>query len=503
VRTRPRFLSRLAQTWRHLLDLAFALLCMRFLFAASHDADWTFQVIGLASFGVAWWNPSASLFAFVLGLSLLGGLQQTVLFTSYSVLLVVISSTWLGLWVRQLYPSPKKSPIEAAKAPFRLCDGITLLIELLATAALLFLLIQIWQHRAIPDFWPRFWQQSRHGPTDPFYFLSSAFLWLHGLFFFRAVRRHSGSGLLAPEGVQFALLTNSVVLLVFFALQLGLDLPARWVPGFQSPYEDIATFGIMATCLLIFNLVSLRRGLSRALLSLHGSLAVGLVAAVVGSWSRGTWLVAAVFISLLALLRLPRHLAAIIFGLLLGGIVFVNLNSGRPRVAQGPYWDRLASLVRLENPDSKSRDRIELYYKGLAMVRERPWTGHGIGTFYERETRYARPGDPWATLPQLPHNLLLQLATEQGLVIASLFAFLMGATLWLGTRQWLVASRDIAADPDRLPGGKPGSPSPVVLGLTAMIAAYLQANLTWDILTVHATQPWLFFFFLSAFLLFV
>jgi O-antigen ligase len=480
--------------WRALLNLGFSVLCIRFLVAAGHDADWTLDLLGVTGFGLAWWRPFASLFALILGFSLLNGLETSTLLAPYSPLLVVASSMWLGVSLRRVLAVPA-APEENPSAD-RPGGWISPLVEVLATVALLFLFVQIWEHRVVTGFWEQFWHRAIHGPGDPSYFLTSAFLWLHGLFYFRAVREHPGSGLLTPEGIKLVFFVNAVVLVVFFGLQSILDFPVRWVAGFQSPYEDIATFGIMAASILIFCLTLWRRTpWPRALLL--GLAAILLAIAVGASWSRGSYLACAVFLGLLALLRLPRYLAVLVPVALVGAVIGLNLNAGRISLVNRPYLERLMALVRFEKPETKSSGRFELYQKAWAMIQERPWTGHGSGSFYGNETAYSRPGDPNATMHQLPHNILLQLAAEQGLPVAGLFICLVGATLWGGARCWFARGRlKTAASTD---GPEDANALRLLaLGLTLALGAYLQANLTWDILLVHPTQPFFFWFLMAA-----
>ena len=478
--------------WRALLNLGFGLLCLRFLFAAGQSADWTFGLLTVTGFGLAWWRPSAGLFVLVLSLPLIGGLEKTVLSLPYSAVLAIASSLWLGLSARKLFRiPPARSPGGAsASAGQRPVAWPDLLVEVLAIIALVSLGIQIWRQDAAPDFWRHFWQQTSHGTGDPAYFLTAGFLWLHGLFNLRALRESEG---ITPGGIKLVFLVHGILLLFFFGLEWLVDLPARWTPGFQSPYEDIATFGIMAACGLLLCLTLMRReSWPRTLLLGMGTLL--LVVAVGASWSRGTWLTSAVFLCVLALLRLPRTVAIVVPAILLSTVVLLNLNANRIPLESQSFLERLMSLVRFEDPRNKS-DRFDLYQKAWVMIRAQPWTGHGIGTFYNLSPRYARQDDPNGAMPQLPHNILLQLAAEQGVPAATLFIGLIGWILWRGIRCWN-SYRRLAV------GGEEGetarSIAHLTLALTLALGAYLQANMTWDILMVHPSQPYFFWFLMAA-----
>ena len=142
----PPSLATLKRSWHALLNLGFSLLCIRFLYAAGQGADWTLVLLGATSFGLACWRPSASLFALILGFSLLSGLEKSTLFAPYSALLVVASSLWLGLALRRLLSaSARQRPPEAAESTEQKSAWVVAVVDLLATLALVILFFQIWQ----------------------------------------------------------------------------------------------------------------------------------------------------------------------------------------------------------------------------------------------------------------------------------------------------------------------------------------------------------------------
>jgi O-antigen ligase len=469
--------------WRASLDLGFSLLCARFLFAAI-AADWTQLPLGLAALGIAWWRPAAAPFVLALCFAFLGGLGKTVL--PFPALLLVASSMWLGMTLGKLARRIFRHQAEM-KIPVAAEDRATLVVDLLATVALASVLADIWHHRADPGFFPGFWRQTVHAPADPAYFLTSSFLWLHGLFYFHALRSEPASGALTPGGIRLVFGLNALVLLFFFGVQAGWEFPFRWTPGFQSPFEDIGTFGAMAACFLVFHLALLPAASWRQTV-LHALGALLLAVAVVLAWSRGTWLAASIFVGLLALLRLPRLPALLLLGGLAGAVLLINLNTARMTLPDRPYLERLVTLVRFEGFAEKFQHsgRLDLYRRSLAMIRARPLAGHGLGSFYRTSPAYARPGETTTELEQ-PHNILLQLAAEQGLPAALLFAGLMFAVLRRGIRGWLARDRK-------------GNDARLMLALVLVLGLYLEANLTWDLLLVHLTQPFFFWFLIAALL---
>lgn len=488
----PQFLYRVRRLWNSLLGLGFGALCVRFLFAANREFDGVPALFTIAGFALGYLRPLASLSVLALSFSLLSGLERTVLHAAHSTHVIFASALWLGWSLRKFLPNSPPDPadtgIQRSNSPTGGAGWMILIVEMLMAVALLSVLVQIMQQRATPGFGARFGQQASFGPSDPLYFLTSGFLWLHGLFYFRALNR---SNLITNYYAKLVFLVNGIVLMFFFNVQWLLEVPFHWTPGFQSPFEDIATFGIMAVCQLIF-LIALPRRDSPLWLILHSAFALFLLIAVGASWSRGTWLAGGTFLVIYAVLRLPRSLAVVIPVALLGTVILLNLNAERISLMNLSFLNRLVSLVRFEEPRIKSSVRIELYHKAWAMIQIRPWTGHGIGTFAVRGPAYARPGDPNAAAPQLAHNILLQLATEQGIPVTILFACLIGWPFTLGLRCWILRRRiKIVAPPE------PEDVRSMTLALTMALGAYIQANMTWDMLLVHPTQPFFFWFLVA------
>jgi hypothetical protein len=488
-----RFSSSLRPVGRALLGVGFGFVCIRFLYAANREADWTVTMLSLVGFTLACWRPAASLLALALGSPLISGLEQTVLDLPCSALLVIASSVWLGLpcgqWLRAWRggASGQLPPGAPSLAPPR----FLLVVELLAAIALISFFMQIWRHSAGDGWGARILSAAAGGTGDASHVLP-ALVWLHGLFYFRALREYCPADWITPDGIRFAVGMHSAVLVFFLGVQWALDFPARWTPGFQSPYEDIATLGIMAGCLLIFSVITLRRA-SPAGSLLAGAGVLLLAVAVGASWSRGAWLATGTFLVVLMWLRLPR--AVSLAGLLtvLAAVLLLNLNARSISAAREPHLDRLLALVRLEDPRVKSSERFNLYHKAVAMIRVHPWTGHGIGGFRALSPSYARPGDPYGERPQFAHNILLQLAAEQGVPAALLFAVLIGWALGRGISCWRLFRR--CHEPAAV-----RSWAFLALALTLALGAYVQANLTWEILLVHPTQPFSFWFLIAALL---
>ena len=347
---------------------------------------------------------------------------------------------------------------------------VQLAIDVLITAVLASLVVQIIRHEDSPELWKVFWNQSGFGYGDPLYFITSAFVWLQGLFFFRMLsakgteewgnegardkgeeqgalnkgRSAGGEGVSAWIKPAFAV--YGVTLVVFFLFQFCLNVPERHdTTTYCSPFEDIHSFGSIAIAVFVYTIASWQKR-SWAWTFLYGIGVIALLALVVASWSRATWLAGALVLLLVAWIRLPKRWTAGLVAAVATAVLVLNVNANRESWNQNIYLHRLITLVRLEKPSSKAPDRLNLYHKAIGMIREHPFVGHGIGSIYLTSVRFAQPGDPYAEVPNFAHDFLLQMAAELGTPAAALFAALIGTALWRGYR----AARSLA----EVPGSK-------------------------------------------------
>jgi len=104
---------------------------------------------------------------------------------------------------------------------------------------------------------------------------------------------------------------------------------------------------------------------------------------------------------------------------------------------------------------------------------------------------YAEPDDPYATKPDFAHNVFLQIAAEEGVPIAALFAGLIAWTLGCGFCTWL---RQRAAT------AKCSADALLILGATLALGAYLQTQMTANSLNVYVSNQFFFWFLMVAIL---
>jgi O-antigen ligase len=504
--------------------MAFLLCCLRVQAAtlcseAPHLAVSATLLVGGILLGT--WNPGAALFAFTLSVPLLNGLGQTGVLPLANPLSLVFSAVWTGIFANRI-----TSTVIAADSPARLGtmqigagrrderpnEGLVNRVvrngsadklfcaaaDIMAGAVILSLAWQLWGNRSESGIWEAIIQRPDFGFGERYYFVSSAFLWLQGLFYFRALCEVGSPSKLCPSSSRHvASWLNTVVFAyaltmgVFLLLQVVLHVPEGWTSaGVQSPFEDISSFGSIAVALLIFTVATLHQG-PRLRIALDLSACVTLLVMLIASWSRGAWLAATILLFLTVTIRLSRvwSIAALI--LVVASVSFVNATSNRGFWITQPYSTRVATLARFENPLGKDPVRLNLYRKAAEMIQERPIFGHGIGSFYLKSVNYAGHKDPYAGVPEFAHNVFLQVAVELGLPISILLACLLGRIFWLGGSTWYFRERSVTGS---------STIGLSLLGATLGLGAYVETQMTANSLNVYASNQFFFWFLIAAIL---
>jgi len=529
----------LTKKGRVVLYVGFFLLGLRFQIAALRSAGPDLgPVITLIAGGLTLgaWNTRAALFAFTVAMPLLSGLEQTNFLSCASPPNLVFSASWIAIaakellqkcmnhyssatiWTifrptfyakttsdkqsgeksegpRSLVEIDQRQPPSHAHIPFVITD-------ILIAAVLLSFVWQFWRSRTSADLWPGFFNRAILGYGDRWYFMTSAFLWLQGLFYFQIMHERCVGGRLGNEdskvgGMTFGtwirpmVAVYGVTMAVFFCIQYTFNIPEGWtLAGFQAPYEDISSFGSIAVTVFILAIATWRAR-PRHILAINVLGCGCLLAMVVASWSRAAWLAGSVFLLLFAVLRLPRLLATGLVIITAAVVVIVDVNSERLFYTNQPYLKRLVYLVHLDHWRDREAPRLNLYTKATLMIKEHPLVGQGIGSFYCTSVNYAQPNDPISSKPDFAHNIVLQVAAEEGIPTASLFAGLIAWTLWYGSRTWLALREtrsQCAAD------------ASLVLGVTLALGTYLQTQMTANSLNVYASNQFFFWFLMAAIL---
>ncbi len=524
-------MSRLLQLWRGTLHVAFAVLCLRYLHAVGSENGSLIGPLGLllvVSAGLGVWQPRAALFAFAVAMPLLNGLP--ILGVAGGSPSSVFAALWLGWIARRLSGIAATAPREPAESPA--LPGALLATDLLITALLLSLGAQLWRHHQDAQFWTVVYRQTAAGYGDPYYFLSAAYTWLQGLFWFRALlltwqgkswdarERNPGrpsdettssdgernmdpfindgeTGSHRPEvagWVRPVFLSAAGFMAVFTFIEYRFRLSENWTAGFQSSFEDIFSFGGLAVAVFVFTVAVLaKKNWENLLCQILYS--AGVMGLVIVSWSRGIWLAAIIFLLVVAWLRLPRWCTVVLLTMAVLAVGMINLQAQKPSWQNHAYLARLVALARIENLAVKGAGRSQLYHNAVGMIYDQPFFGHGIGSFYLTSPIYARTGDNFGKVPNFAHNAFLQIAAEQGVVVAGLFAGLIGWTLWRGVRAWQATGGRQAS---LIPGDRISEDRLTLLGTTLALAVYVQTNLTSNSLNIYASNQFFFWFLMAA-----
>jgi O-antigen ligase len=279
-----------------------------------------------------------------------------------------------------------------------------------------------------------------------------------------------------------------IPLLGFSAFEYFYKIPDLFFDAFLlSPYEDIHSLGGVAVTLWtgVLALVATRRKWLWAVqLVGFGAMSTLLVL----TYSRATWLAAAIGMGVLVSLRLKFRwiVLVIIASVTLWWAANESAKKGGAW-ATNPLMARLHSLIRVESLSTKSSARFEIYHKALGMIQSRPWTGHGVGSFYRTSPKFALKNDPMGAEPNFAHNFILQFAAELGIPATLLFCSLIGAAWYKGYR--LTRADLNAKNGNRVP-----------LALLLALTTYLITQMTANSLNIYVSHQFLFWFLIAALL---
>jgi len=537
MRSRAAVSSRtLGTVWRTVSSTLFAILCLRFQIAELHGAaadPFSVLLTIVGGFALGAWNRRSAMFAFTCAVPILTGLWQASFLNVNMPQELMFSAIWIGITVGRLWNKNRLAKLEgkaissipnaqnptregpnafgssslaAAGEPYRIHPFVDILIY----SVFLSLGLQLWRHRSSIDFPSVLFSRATFAYSDPLYFVTSAFLWLQGLFYFQQLLGDENDFNLEKNSPRFSCLGSissirtifvvyGVTMATFQLIQFFFNIPEGWVglagstsfhPGivFQAPYEDISSFGSVAVSVLVYFMATTPR-LAASKLALRHLGCLGLFVMVIVSWSRAAWLTLAVFILVISAIRLSRLWTAAVILVLAISIAAVNSNANRPSWVSEPYLIRLVSLVRFENPRNKDAGRLNIYKRAEGMISSHPILGNGIGSFYITSVKYSAPNDPSASTPNFAHNAILQIAAEEGVPIALLFASLALLPVVCGYREWHRPPATI---------GQPSARILLILGLTLSLAAYLQTQMTANSLNVYASNQFFFWLLMGA-----
>lgn len=176
-----------------------------------------------------------------------------------------------------------------------------------------------------------------------------------------------------------------------------------------------------------------------------------LIAGIIMSWSRGSWLGLGVALVVVVTLRARRSAPITAVGLIaLAGALLAFGTSWLP----GPIAQRLSDvdiysanldLGRVEVTDANFAvlERLGHWQAGADMFSDHPWLGVGIGNYTSAYAAYARPHF-YGALGHA-HDIYLNFLAETGIIGASAFILLWLAALGVAWRESRLTSGNAAA----------------------------------------------------------
>lgn len=154
------------------------------------------------------------------------------------------------------------------------------------------------------------------------------------------------------------------------------------------------------------------------------------------------WVGTALFFSGVAYFNLPFHFRELVR---VSATLKAAVESPKPEVEQPANAPQppLAGLWRKLSPVLTTRTPI--YAASTAMIADKPWLGHGTGNFFALypgySNRFPEFRDPLSTdrtFTTNPHNVFLQIATQNGLPAAIIFT---GLLIWFALRLYIAVWR--------------------------------------------------------------
>lgn len=207
----------------------------------------------------------------------------------------------------------------------------------------------------------------------------------------------------------------------------GVEERVRGIGGFYMTVAGILMIVALVACAVAAAAARDGRRRLAGALALAGAL-VG--AALVGTYTRGSWLGFAAGAALLA--RRRRALLAVAVAAIVAAFAF-----GPPALR-----DRALSIFEPSLP--RNAERALIWRHGLGLLRARPWTGVGQvipAALMEREV--VRPDGAVLRVHSHMHNAYLQIAVSMGLPALAAFAFLIATFFRVAAR----AARAVRAGP--------------------------------------------------------
>lgn len=284
------------------------------------------------------------------------------------------------------------------------------------------------------------------GQDDPQWCLRGGLIVLQGIMFFRILGlEFSGTEII--QNAKKILIVHAITIFVFSLIQLTFHFPpVSKYGGIYSPFDDVHSFGSYITFLFLFFLVVSVSPSKKS--PLKFILCCFLFYLIIFSTSTTTP-ATAVILSFAYLLGKIRKTFLLIFaGILVGFLIYVNLNVNILREIENPILKRYVQRLIYTEAQKKLSGRFKSADQAIGIIKEFPLTGSGVGTFFRSSRHYSISSTTHPNRIENAHNYYLQMAAEIGIPAAIIFLYIILSSLKKG----VVQSRKFKKASDEMEG---------------------------------------------------
>ncbi len=467
----------------------FILLCIRFVFASCYtqidNIPQTIIVFAVA-FGLGVWSYPSAFFAFALYVPIFRGLEQSALLSLSSIPSFVFSAIILGYssraafahnrWLTTANRDSQKSTATSSQRQgnyFSILEITQKLAYILKIAITIAIASKLFDVRNSNGWLKDFWTKSDFPYESPLYFITAGFIWLQGLFFFTFALKEKNNLL---GRTHFCLVVYAIVIIIFWLIQIILHLPFLDLYAPFSPYEETHALSGVTSSMLVYLLATISaQNYKKKIMDTVLSLALMVITFF--CYNRISWSSVVFGCGLVIWWKLPKKYLYFFGFAIITSILILNFKS--KKLADTWHGRRLTSLARIESFESKDAPRSALYKRAIRMIKARPLTGFGVGSYYTHSLQFGRETEQYYDYQTFAHNLILQLTAEMGVPITIVFCILI-----------------ILALSNGYTSAKAGSSE--ATGLLIATVVYLTVQMATHVLSTYVSQQFFFWLLIAA-----
>ncbi len=421
--------------FRYGLFIAFFLLSLRFVVVYLCHLPLVLSVAGicgvLAVGIISWVRLSWVLFAFLVGIPFVSGLQTTGFIIPAPLLsfsFAVIYMTWFlrrVLWT--------KDSFEPRSVIGNIADVLSALVMIS--------LVMLFQSYPADFVLRRIWALSVLTQNDVFWGIDASHILLQGLFFYRILEIEINAQKF--WGTVVSVLYAQATIIIFFSLlHLLFHIPDTFhykTFGIFSPFGDAHSYGSYLLFLLFVFLNLIRTGNGRQKTT-PTVLACFLAVFIAFSGSRITWITMVLIGLPFLFYLLGKRGRIVLVSAIVVPLILINLFPGALQRSNNGYLERFSTVVLFKgyftrDVNTNLTGRLLWWTRSLNILEEQPATGIGIGSFYRVSPLYnTQEFEKSAHSHENAHNYYLQLATELGIPALLLFLGILFFTFKAGFR---------------------------------------------------------------------